>query len=327
LSNRMSDWGGFSDAELRHLRSGGDANPTSAKPKSTASKSSKKALAAKKTSKPKPAKKLPEEALFPTSTSSNAAKKETKEEIQVHKIDTSSKEDEMPDFIEEEVVEQKKKMDIMEVEKAQREMEEKNKRRRAALSQEILSRQKKAALESKMLATIQEELVKLDNLLNADVAVLRDQIDTACFEFSEANRRFQTAEKEYVDSKFDLQKKTETKDSLTEHLMNLIQANEERKQKKLEELTFKLSMDPEIVAKREAEAAEKLKLEEEAKQKAIAEARKKAAEEAENAKEADATAEIKEETTSTSSPAPQEISREQTPEQDLSEPVADTQSS
>jgi len=53
--------------------------------------------------------------------------------------------------------------------------------------------------------------VKLDNLLNADVAVLRDQIDTACFEFSEANRRFQTAEKEYVDSKFDLQKKTETK--------------------------------------------------------------------------------------------------------------------
>jgi len=49
-------------------------------------------------------------------------------------------------------------MDIMEVEKAQREMEEKNKRRRAALSQEILSRQKKAALESKMLATIQEEL-------------------------------------------------------------------------------------------------------------------------------------------------------------------------
>jgi len=95
----MSDWGGFSDAELRHLRSGGDANPTSAKPKSTASKSSKKALAAKKTSKPKPAKKLPEEALFPTSTSSNAAKKETKEEIQVHKIDTSSKEDEMVCFL------------------------------------------------------------------------------------------------------------------------------------------------------------------------------------------------------------------------------------
>ena len=53
--------------------------------------------------------------------------------------------------------------------------------------------------------------MKLDNLLNADVAILRDQIDKACVEFSEANRRFQAAEKEYVDSKFDLQQKTETK--------------------------------------------------------------------------------------------------------------------
>ena len=47
--------------------------------------------------------------------------------------------------------------------------------------------------------------------------------------------------------------------------MHLIQLNEERKLKKLEELTYKLSMDPEVVAKREAEAAEKLKLEEEEK--------------------------------------------------------------
>ena len=113
--------------------------------------------------------------------------------------------------------------------------------------------------------------------------------------------------------------------------MNLIQANEERKQKKLEELTFKLSMDPEIVAKREAEAAEKLRLEEEEKQKAIAESRKKAAEDAEKAKDADGNneepAENKEENTSSSSPVPQEISRERAPELDLSEPVADTQSS
>ena len=36
--------------------------------------------------------------------------------------------------------------------------------------------------------------------------------------------------------------------------------NEARKQKKLEELTFKLSMDPEVVAQREAEAAAKLKV-------------------------------------------------------------------
>ncbi|CAG5090485.1 Oidioi.mRNA.OKI2018_I69.PAR.g12620.t1.cds [Oikopleura dioica] len=201
----MSDWGGFSDAELRHLRSGGDSTATKAKPAS--SKSPKKALAAKKTSKPKPPKKLPDEALLPTSTNAEPAKQEPKEEIQVNKVDTSSNQPEVPDFIEEEVAEQKKKMEIQEVEKIQKEMEEKNKRRRAALAQEVISRQKKAALESKMLATIQDELVKLDNLLNADVAVIRDQIDKACVEFSEANRRFQTAEKEYVDAKFDLQQK------------------------------------------------------------------------------------------------------------------------
>lgn len=54
---------------------------------------------------------------------------------------------------------------------------------------------------------------------------------------------------------------------MTEHLVHLIQLNEERKLKKLEELTFKLSMDPEVVAKREKEAAEQLKLEEEEKKK------------------------------------------------------------
>ena len=115
--------------------------------------------------------------------------------------------------------------------------------------------------------------------------------------------------------------------------MELIQMNEERKQKKLEELTFKLSMDPEIVAKREAEAAEKLRLEEEAKQIAIAEAKRKAAEEAqrakeaEGAKEAEALSENKEENAApASSPAPQEISREQ-PQPDLSDAAAETQSS
>ena len=39
----------------------------------------------------------------------------------------------------------------------------------------------------------------------------RDQIDTASYEYNEAKRRFDQAEKEYVDSKFDLQQKTEAK--------------------------------------------------------------------------------------------------------------------
>ena len=58
----MADWGGFSEAELRHLRSGGDSNqkPTVSK------KTPKKGLGAKKTTKPKPPKTSPE-ALLPTS--------------------------------------------------------------------------------------------------------------------------------------------------------------------------------------------------------------------------------------------------------------------
>ena len=124
---------------------------------------------------------------------------------------------------------EKKKIEVEDLNRIQREMEEKNKRRKAALSQEIFDRQKRAAAETKMLKTIEAELAKLDQLLNADVAVLRydqfslknntkfqlvyfrDQIDTASYEYNEAKRRFDQAEKEYVDSKFDLQQKTEAK--------------------------------------------------------------------------------------------------------------------
>merc|ERR1711990_628488 len=170
-----------------------------------------------------------------------------------------------PVLLDESEIAEKQKIEVEDLNRIQREVEEKNKRRKEALAQEVLDRQRKAKVETEMLKTIETELTKLDQLLNADVAVLRDQIDTASFEFNEAKRRFDLAEKEYVNSKFDLQQKTEAKDTLTEHLVQLIQMNEKRKLNKLEELTFKLSMDPEVVAKREKEAAEQLKLEEEEK--------------------------------------------------------------
>ena len=68
---------------------------------------------------------------------------------------------------------EKKKIEVEDLNRLQREMEEKNKRRRAALSQEVLDRQKKAAAETAMLKTIEVEISKLDQLLTADVAVLR----------------------------------------------------------------------------------------------------------------------------------------------------------
>ena len=38
--------------------------------------------------------------------------------------------------------------------------------------------------ESSKLVKVQQELTKLDQLLNFDVSILRDKIDEACVEFS-----------------------------------------------------------------------------------------------------------------------------------------------
>ena len=110
-----------------------------------------------------------------------------------------------------EVPEDSPKIEVKDLTKVQQEMEEKNKRRRAALAQEVQTRQRKAQMESRMLKTIEDELLKLDMLLNADVSVIRDKIDVASVEFADATRRFDRAETEYIEAKFDLQRKTEAK--------------------------------------------------------------------------------------------------------------------
>ncbi|XP_076403983.1 RAB6-interacting golgin isoform X2 [Peromyscus maniculatus bairdii] len=55
-------------------------------------------------------------------------------------------------------------------------------------------------------------------------------------------KRFDRAEAEYITAKLDLQRKTETKEQLTEHLCTIIQQNELRKAKKLEELMQQLDV-------------------------------------------------------------------------------------
>lgn len=50
------------------------------------------------------------------------------------------------------------------------------------------------------------------------------------------------AEAEYVGAKLDLHKKTEIKEQLTEHLCAIIQQNELRKARKLEELMLQLEL-------------------------------------------------------------------------------------
>ena len=53
------------------------------------------------------------------------------------------------------------------------------------------------------------------------------------------------AEAEYVAAKLDLHKKTEVKEQLTEHLSAIIQQNELRKARKLEELMLQLELNAE----------------------------------------------------------------------------------
>lgn len=56
-------------------------------------------------------------------------------------------------------------------------------------------------------------------------------------------RRYEDAEREYVESKLHLYRSSEVKELLSEHLCAVIQHNESRKSKKLGELMNKLQMD------------------------------------------------------------------------------------
>lgn len=56
-------------------------------------------------------------------------------------------------------------------------------------------------------------------------------------------KRYDRAEREFIESKIDLHKKAESKDLLTEHLYTVIHQNEMRKAKKLAELMRKLELE------------------------------------------------------------------------------------
>ncbi|XP_066915073.1 RAB6-interacting golgin-like [Clytia hemisphaerica] len=127
----------------------------------------------------------------------------------------------------------------------QKVIEEQNKKKQSMIKEALAERMRQTQHESKKLMQINKELSKLDQLLQVDVKILRDKIDDACVEFSQAQKRFQDAEKEYVNAKLDYYKKKEHKDELQEHLYTIIQENEIRKAKKLEELMAKLNANVE----------------------------------------------------------------------------------
>ncbi|XP_069120385.1 serine-rich adhesin for platelets-like isoform X1 [Argopecten irradians] len=125
----------------------------------------------------------------------------------------------------------------------QKEIEEANKHKKALLAKTLSERQKKARMEAEKLTHIQKELMILDNLLSADVTVVRNRIENASRDFLEATRRYDRAEKEFIEAKLDLQKKSELKEQLTEHLYTIIHQNEIRKAKKLSDLMTELDME------------------------------------------------------------------------------------
>jgi len=124
-------------------------------------------------------------------------------------------------------------------------IEEQNRKRKEMLSKAIMDRKKKTDSESKKLDIVQLELQKIDVMLNTDVQFLRDSIEQASFEFMEAQKRYDRAEKEFVESKLHLFSVMERKELLTDHLCAIIEQNEIRKAKKLNALMEELQMETE----------------------------------------------------------------------------------
>lgn len=122
-------------------------------------------------------------------------------------------------------------------------IEEQNKHRKALLTKAISERQKKTQKEAEKLVHIQKELCKLDSLVSADVAILRNHIEQASVEFNESQKRYKKAEEEFVEAKIELFKRMERKEQLTEHLCTIIEENEMRKAQKLVELMDELEME------------------------------------------------------------------------------------
>jgi len=145
-----------------------------------------------------------------------------------------------PDVIEEALKEASPKVEQMQ--KRQKEIEEENKKKRKLLLDTITERKKQTDAEEKKLAMIQLEIQKIDLLVSSDIKFLRSTIEEASLDFLSAQKRYDKAEKEFVDAKLQLHQKQERKDLLTEHLMTIIEDSELRKAEKLAELMQQLQI-------------------------------------------------------------------------------------
>ncbi|XP_015907881.1 RAB6-interacting golgin [Parasteatoda tepidariorum] len=133
--------------------------------------------------------------------------------------------------------------DLEAFELRQKHIEAENARRRALISKAITDKKEKTQAEAIKLSHITDELNRLDNILSSDIVILRDYIEKASREFSQAEKRYLKAEKEFIEAKFFLFEKMQRKEQLTEHLCAIIEQNENRKASKLVELMKQLEME------------------------------------------------------------------------------------
>jgi len=128
-------------------------------------------------------------------------------------------------------------------EQRQKLIEEQNRKRKELLATALKNRTKQTSQEAQKLQFIQEELQKIDAMLTLDVKFLRNSIEEASLAFSEAQKRYDKAEKDFIDAKMNLFRIMERKELLTDHLCSIIEQNELRKAKKLTELMAKLDIE------------------------------------------------------------------------------------
>ena len=110
------------------------------------------------------------------------------------------------------------------------------------LLQTINDRKKKTDTEAKKLELVNQELQKIDLMLTSDVKFLRNSIEQASIDYTEAMKRYERAEKEFIEAKLHLHNSQEKKELLTDHLCAIIEQNELRKSKKLNSLMNELNI-------------------------------------------------------------------------------------
>lgn len=239
----MSGWSGFTDRELERLKSENEMSVQTGTKTSNIGKTQRKKVREKKLQNaPKPAKENAE-VVKKEDPSNEIQSSKSVGEVNVEECDGNTKK--VLDVIElsDEKVAELEMSSLEQLQIKQKLIEDQNKKKQELIKQALHQKFKQTQNESVKLKDIQKQLNHLDQTLQTDVEVLRNKIDESCLLFSQAQKRYEKAESEYVAAKLDFFEKKEQKESLTEHLYSIIQANEIRKAKKLEELMIKLS-DP-----------------------------------------------------------------------------------